>query len=398
MKIGDKLLSRPIVGVLGLGKLGLPFALTLAASDADVLAWDSDPAVREEVKVGRTRLQEPYADSFLPDALLLTRPRDMLEHADVVFIVVPTPSLEGKFVTDYVEQAMKDLGPSRTVERCIVGVVSTVSPGACRDTLLPLARSLKQVLIYCPTLIALGSVIQDLRAAEVQIIGDENPIAANVVSAILRKVAPKSRPMIMSYESAEIAKLATNVFATLKINFANQIGRMCHERGANADDVVAALTAQSLIGHKAMTPGAGFGGPCLPRDGHAYAAAGGSLGAVTHAMNEEHLAWVRHLALGGLTFTELAGKTFAVLGRSYKTGTGYRIDSFGDRLAYELARGNLVEAHEAEADIVVLALPLVGLDLRGTLKPGARVIDLWRCHPYLADGDHDYVAFGAGNA
>ena len=77
------------VGVLGLGKLGLPFALTLQRCGNPVIAWDVDPAVRDAVSAGTpTHVDEPDMGGR---PLVLVEPARMLEHASIIFIVVPTP-------------------------------------------------------------------------------------------------------------------------------------------------------------------------------------------------------------------------------------------------------------------------------------------------------------------
>lgn len=380
------------VGVVGLGRLGFPYAVTLADAGHEVSVWDQDGAVRDSFEARRGWLDEPgVLDMWLRccGRLMIERPDQMMTTCRIVFIVVPTPSEHGVFSSRHVEDVIKNLGP-RDKNEPIVAVVSTLQPGTCGQVLEPLVGPLACPLVYCPSLIALGSVIRDLQLAEVQILGSDDQAAMEEVADVLLRVAPRTPMHYMGFESAEIAKLASNVFATVKIAFANQLGQIAQSFRADVEDIIDALAEQKMIGPKMLTPGAGFGGPCLPRDGVAYSIAGGSLGAVVHAMNREHLGFVAQLCVRpGL-------ETVHILGRAYKSGTTHRDESFGDALADLFQRTRvLFPVAMAEADVVVIALPVEEHDLRGAFKPGARVIDLWRAHRYLAHEDLDYVPFGS---
>jgi UDPglucose 6-dehydrogenase len=418
------------IGCLGLGKLGLPFALTLAYfGEHDVFGWDTSADVRARVfdesenahsgepEVARllNKLRLPFAWSSSNGSFEIQDPPVMNAHCDVVFIVVPTPSLpSGRFDTAYVVEAIDSVAPKvEGAGHPIIGLVSTVSPGSCRRLQDDAVTWGFANLVYCPVMIALGSVVHDLRNAEVQILGDRHQsaktrqrfvkgsVSASVqVGEVLRTIHyPACRESIMSFESAELAKLATNMFGVLKVSYANQLGQIAHEHDANIDDVIGVLAAQSGIGKKWLTPGGGWGGPCWPRDVDAYQEVGGSLGAVAYALNEEHLNWVldRCGIFTGRSGYELLGKeTFTVLGKPYKSGTTYRIESFGDHIAYRLDRFGVFEIDDpAEADLIVIALPCTEKKIKP--KKGALVLDLWRTHPYLADmqPDVEYVAFGA---
>lgn len=384
------------VGVIGLGKVGLPYALTLAAAGHDVHVWDSNAEVRDAITRGDTSyLVEPGVhDAFIDfgDQLTVHSPADIRQHVNVVFVVVPTPSFaDGKFDSSYVQQVIQALG--KTVGRPItIALVSTVSPGTCRTTLLPMTTRYKMSLVYVPAMIALGSVMDNLRTPDLQLIGGDDEQAMALVSATLPSTTVWTPYFSMSFESAEIAKLASNVYTTMKISFANLLGRMCTTiPHANVDDVTEALGYNRVIGHKTLTAGAGYGGPCYPRDAHAFAAAGGSFGNVVHAMNEEHLHWITSFAIAqGETFP----KTFTVFGRAYSDNTTLRIESFGDRLALLLGAKGLIETPAAEADVVIIAMPMRGASLRTAFKKNAIVIDMWRSHPYLASEDVNYVPFG----
>jgi UDP-glucose 6-dehydrogenase len=220
--------------------------------------------------------------------------------------------------------------------------------------------------------------------------------SANVVRYTLYEIT--SGPFIkMDLESAAIAKLAINVFVTMKIGFANALAHLCDAYKGDVDKVLLAVGYDTRIGRKSLTAGAGFGGPCFPRDTSAFAAAGGALGDAVIEMNDEHLGYViRRIIQRDSSAIGVAGVSFMVLGREYKEDTTYRIESFGDRIAAMLTNYGGHETDDwAIADVVVIAQPLRSSKFNEHVTSGTFVYDLWRTHDYLAKRtDITYVQLG----
>jgi UDPglucose 6-dehydrogenase len=393
------------VGVLGLGKLGLPFALTLAAANHSVMVWDVDPRARDAVAAKKMHIDEPRVADMLESQnrrLTVAEPLEISYHADVVFVVVPTPSLgDGSFDASLALAAIDSL-----TNPCVVALVSTVSPGTCRGLLLPAVRQLEHQLVYTPTLIALGSVVEDLTTPDLQLVGgtfDTPTVAGQRVAQVLRSVAPTAPQFYMSYESAEISKLAMNVFATLKIGFVNQLGQLADGYGANIDQITRAIShGRNVAGTGCLTAGAGFGGPCYPRDGRAFGRAGGSLGHFTHELNDQHAGYfveraVRVLDPGIDVNLDTSRFSFAVLGHAYKEGSNYQIEPWSKKLTQAFVDWGLKQVPAPEADVVAIAQPLREINLCDQVHENAVVLDLWRTHPYFATCEPPvrYVPFGA---
>src|SRR5262249_48100580 len=88
---------------------------------------------------------------------------------------------------------------------------------------------------------------------------------------ILRGVfsAVHDRPVLpMSIQSAELTKVAYNVFISAKIVFANTVMEICHKTGADCDEVTGALAQATdrVISPRYLAGGMGDGGACHPRD------------------------------------------------------------------------------------------------------------------------------------
>jgi UDPglucose 6-dehydrogenase len=216
----------------------------------------------------------------------------------------------------------------------------------------------------------------------------------------------------MSLENAELTKIAVNTFVTTKITFANMLADLCEcIPGGDVDLVTDALGFDRRIGHKYLTGGIGYGGPCFPRDNVALGFIARALGTkadlaeTTDCVNRslpEKLAG----RLGGII---QRGTTVAILGLAYKpqshvieesqgmylaktlSKNGARVVAY-DPLAREMARAELrdqavimdsAKACLDQADVVLVTTPdpefrlLKDVDFANKLSP-ITVVDFWR--------------------
>jgi UDPglucose 6-dehydrogenase len=255
--------------------------------------------------------------------------------------------------------------------------------------------------VYAPTFIALGSVVHDLEYPNLQLIGADG--YPKLVQAIMGTIPmwKETEWRWLTHREAEIAKIAVNSFITMKITFANEIGQICHRQGADADKVLHTVGVDPRIGTKYLTAGAGFGGPCFPRDNRAleHETRDDSLMSHIDRLNTHHAEFiVREAARAWALVTDVNNpvKTFTVLGLAYKEGTPHKIESFGVLLTRLLQRRGFTEIHEGEGapSLVVLALPMEKSDFRKCFIEGTVVFDLWRAHRYLRHEPIHYVPFG----
>jgi UDPglucose 6-dehydrogenase len=131
---------------------------------------------------------------------------------------------------------------------------------------------------YSPCFVAQGDIMSGFKQGGyfgMVLIGTENAKAEQLLSQMYVNMAKGTVPPqcgIMSVESAEIAKLASNCFRTLKISFANFLGDLA-DATPNADKhaICTALGKDASIGTTCMRPGYGYGGPCYVRDNAALA-------------------------------------------------------------------------------------------------------------------------------
>ena len=271
------------IGVIGLGKLGCSMFAAFAASGNKVFGFDINPKARNNLRnkiapVYETDLQKEINLGF-DNFKIMESASEVLEKSEVVYIIVPTPSLDnGTFDTSYLENVISEIvNVEFSCKDKLLVITSTVLPGDTRLRLISKVRHRKTDIseikfCYSPEFIALGSVLNDLKNPDFLLVGEESPHAADKhVEVMMTIVNNKNIPIRkMSIESAEMAKIAINSYITSKISFANAIGITADSiENCSAKDVLSAIGSDTRIGSKYLSRGLGFGGPCFPRDNRA---------------------------------------------------------------------------------------------------------------------------------
>ncbi len=402
--------------VIGLGRLGLPWALVADAAGHEVRGLDIDAARVTAINKRVVDTREPGVGALLADPrcdlVASTDPADALADAELSVLTVPTPGqADGSFGLDSVLAAMQAIGAHARLlaPGHVVVLKSTVSPGATdgavRAALVAasgLDVSTGPALVYVPEFHAIGSVVRDITNPYLLILGGREELALSRAEELHRSLAETLVPVVrLDASGAELAKLASNSFRTMKIAFANSLAELSSAYGSDPEGVCAAVGADPHIGAGYLAPGLPFGGPCYPGDNPAFRAAArlvrvsAPLPEAVELANEQRF---RELANAAL---EAARGPIGIVGIGFKSGT----DELEGSPALELARrwqaaGREVVVHDplvgthgftkaaslaalvASCAVVLLAAPDQGLatDLRLELAEQKRsvvVLDPW---------------------
>lgn len=370
------------IGVVGLGKLGSPLALLAASVGHDVIAVDINRRSVELLNQYRPPVEEPGLEQLLslPFSIRASTEFSALADREIVMVVVPTPSgPDGRFSNVYVEAATRRIGevaraPRRP--RLTVVIVSTVMPGsmrgAVREALGPVV-GWDVGLVYSPQLIALGSVVDNLRRPDLVIIGQSDSVSGDHAEAFFCSLHDRpGRPVKrMTLEEAEVTKIGINAYLTMKMSFANVLGMIAEEHGLDAAVIADAIGADSRIGRKYLTPGTAYGGPCFPRDSVAFASYLEELGLPTQladASGAVNAAAITRVTRWARRIYQQDQRPVGILGLAYKTGTHVTEASAGVAVAELLVNSGVpVMVHDPAAKVFPA----------GTLVEDAqRVVDL----------------------
>lgn len=280
------------VAFVGLGKLGLPVAVVTSLNDEfEVKGYDANPKIAKRwiyphKEEGR-RPGETFQDCLDRSPLKIVRTlKEAVKDAEVILVAVQTPHEERFSGATRLETDERiDFDYSYLVKSCTelrsvvrsnqtVAIISTVLPGTIRREVLPILGKACN-LVYNPFFIAMGTVVRDFLDPEFVLAGSDNEDSVEPLRKFYTKLLgsdPKYQGVKfpMSYESAELTKVAYNLFISQKIVFVNTLMEVAHKTPkCSVDDVTSALgkATDRLISSKYMRGGLGDGGACHPRDG-----------------------------------------------------------------------------------------------------------------------------------
>ncbi len=411
------------VAILGVGRLGLPMAALYASAGHKVIGIDLRDDLIEQLRAGTFRTDEPEVNDLLKqnaDRLTFDRlPYEALLKAEIVFVVVPTPSkADGTFSSEYVVKACQQIGVALHDKDAftLVVVVSTLMPGQMDADVVPALQrasgkraGVEFGVCYSPEFIALGRVIAGLRNPDYVLIGNNNwhdaVMARSFYLTYIRKEPPVDHFFHeMSFVNAELAKLATNAYLSLKIAYANVLGQICEQLpGANVDVVTQAVGSDHRIGGAYLRAGLPPSGPCLPRDLEAIGTYDGA-GFLTSlpTQNKNYFDDILHALKVQLIY---GVDHIVVLGTAYSPSTALETFSWGYALEHALKDDGYdvdfcvldddAQALVDQSSVVIIALPMESYK-RLQFNNGQAIFDLWRVFDECPPGAERLRRLGVG--
>ncbi len=259
------------IGVIGLGYVGLPLAVSFAREGCEVIGVDVDARKVEAIEAGHSYIEDVSSDELaeVGGRLQVGTRYASLADADAVLICVPTPLSRNR---------EPDLGPLVEAARALAGVLragqlvvleSTTYPGTTRERLLPLLEESGLSagrdfhLAYSPERVDPGRTDFTMRNTP-KVVGGLTPDCARRARELYETVAEEIVE-VSTPEAAELTKLLENVFRSVNIALVNELAMLTDRMGIDVWEVVDAA-ATKPYGFMRFEPGPGMGGHCLPVD------------------------------------------------------------------------------------------------------------------------------------
>jgi UDP-N-acetyl-D-glucosamine dehydrogenase len=261
------------IGVLGLGYVGLPLAMTFERAGFNVVGMDLNAERVAALAAGESYVAEVASD-HLKEAMTAgrfvpTTRLDIIEELDCISICVPTPLRKTKDPDlSYVMSAADAIASRLRPEQLII-LESTTYPGTTEEILLPRfeQNSLRAgedfFLAYSPERVDPGNASYDTKRIP-KIIAGVTPTCAEMASLLYGR-AMSQVIKVSSTRVAEMVKLLENTFRAVNIGLVNEIAMMCSHMGLDVWEVIRAASTKPF-GFMPFYPGPGLGGHCIPID------------------------------------------------------------------------------------------------------------------------------------
>ena len=262
-----------IVGIVGLGYVGLPLAISFVEAGLEVIGLDANPGRVAQLQSGSSPIDD-ISDERLRTALAgrltIDAPSaELVRRCDVLFVCVPTPIDRAK---------NPDLGAIRAAaaeiaeglrQGHLVVLQSTTYPGT---TTGPFREELERSglradvdfdLAYAPERINPGDPRTASKAVP-RLVGGNTKAATSRAAALLERISEEV-VQLSSPDAAELAKLLENIYRNVNIALVNQLALLCERMGVDVWEVIDAASTKPF-GFMRFTPGPGVGGHCIPVD------------------------------------------------------------------------------------------------------------------------------------
>jgi UDP-N-acetyl-D-glucosamine dehydrogenase len=264
-----------VVGMVGLGYVGLPFAVEKAKVGYHVIGIEQNPDRAEQINAGENYIPD-VKDEELRDLVkrgLLEAVTDFsrVPEMDVIVIAVPTPLTKNlipdlQFVEGVTRALACHIRPGQ-----LISLESTTYPGTTDEVMLPIleASGLKVeqdiFLAHSPERVDPGNKRYTTKNTT-KVVGGVGPESQKLALAFYAQTIEKVVP-VSSAKAAELVKVYENTFRAVNIALVNEMALLCDRMGLNTWEVLEAAFTKPF-GIMPFFPGPGVGGHCIPLDPH----------------------------------------------------------------------------------------------------------------------------------
>jgi UDP-N-acetyl-D-mannosaminuronic acid dehydrogenase len=350
----------PSVAVIGLGRIGLPLALSFADRGLHVVGVDKQERVLDSIRSGKMPFHETGTQELLQRVLAgggleLTQRIQDAAAADHIVLTLGTPAFSHVEIDiSDIRAAIDDLLPLLREGQSLI-LRSTVAPGTT-DWVAGYVEQRRGFAVgedvfvaHVPERIAVNHFLEEIRTLPTIVggVGEGSGARAAELFEVFGAEIVQTTPV-----QAELAKIWTNILRYTNFALPNLLMMNCEQYGANVFEVIDLINRDYPRGGISM-PGL-TAGSCLRKDfafSEERSSAPGMLLAVSRVHETVPLFLVQGLKrrLGG----GLRDRKVAVLGLTFKRDS----DDVRDSLSFKLIR--LLErelAHVARHDPFVPSL------------------------------------------
>lgn len=267
--------NTEVVGIIGLGYVGLPLAVSFAKQEVQVLGFEKSARKAELVNAGSNYIGDIKDEDLIrvvkeTKKLSATTDFSRIKECDAVIICVPTPLDHFKKPDmKFIEQSCIDIGKNMKVAT-FISLESTTYPTTTEDFMKPIIERESGLqegkdfwLCFSPERVDPGNkdYKTDNTPKVVGALGEEaQKIAVALYSKAIQHLYPVSSPRV-----AEMVKILENTYRLINISLINELALLAGKMDINIWEVIDAAKSKPY-GFQAFYPGPGIGGHCIPLD------------------------------------------------------------------------------------------------------------------------------------
>ena len=261
--------------VIGIGRIGLPTALTVANAKVPTIGVDINTELVNKINTGIFPLKdEPGYDKIFEDVInqklfhATTKIEEAVPVSDIIVLSLPTP-MDKDNVPDYdaLRIVGKQLGKLMEPYSLVV-VESTIEPGFVENELVQIIESENRLIAgktfgigVCPENANPGEILHDFTKLP-RLVGGLDEKITDLIMEIYHHIFPVELIRMPNCKTANAVKLTTNVFRDINIAFINELALLFEKLDIDILKVLEA--ADKKYNFQIHYPGPGVGGPCLP--------------------------------------------------------------------------------------------------------------------------------------
>ena len=259
-----------MINVIGLGYIGLPTALMLAAHGNEVVGTDYNVKLVDTLKEGKTTFKEDGLDELFDKAIEKgIKFSNKYQGTNIYIVSVPTPydkaskKVDAKYVVSAVQEIL-----NVCLKNTVIVIESTVSPGTIDKYVRPVIEEKGLVLgddihlVHAPERIIPGNMMYELLNNNRTIGADSKEIGEKIKD--IYSTFCNGEIEVTDIRTAEMTKVVENTFRDINIAYANELAKICRSDDMDVYEIIRIANKHPRV--NILNPGPGVGGHCISVD------------------------------------------------------------------------------------------------------------------------------------
>tara|TARA_Y100000994_G_scaffold65786_1_gene53651 strand:- start:759 stop:2078 length:1320 start_codon:yes stop_codon:yes gene_type:complete len=265
--------KKVTIGIIGMGYVGLPLAITYAEAGYKVLGIDIDKNKVDKINKSLSYINHIPSEKLknLVDSNFLQATNNFYEinNVDAIILCLPTPLNKYREPDlSYIRSTLNSIKPFFKKGQ-VLSLESTTYPGTTKEELYPFIKNAgfnigeDFFLVYSPEREDPGN--NNFHTGNIpKVLGGMTPNCNKVGIALYEQVISEVI-QVRDTSTAEMTKLLENIHRAVNIGLMNELKPLAEKMGVDLYEVIRAASTKPF-GFVAYYPGPGLGGHCIPID------------------------------------------------------------------------------------------------------------------------------------